>query len=175
MLSSRGKKGSGLFAMLALSWTVGVAEARAATQTHDPALSVSPAPTSWAASVKEALAKRASGATSLAHHIQHGMASWYGGRFAHRGTANGEQFDPSKMTAAHPSAPLGSKLLVRSEETGRQIVVTVNDRGPYKGGRVIDLSHAAAAQLGMLRKGVAHVAVSPLTEEEALEVAQAPE
>ncbi len=103
------------------------------------------------------------------------MASWYGGRFAHRGTANGERFDPSQMTAAHPSAPLGSKLLVRSEETGRQIVVTVNDRGPYKGGRVIDLSHAAAAQLGMLRKGVAHVAVSPLTEEEALEVAQAPE
>jgi rare lipoprotein A len=103
------------------------------------------------------------------------MASWYGGRFAHHGTANGTRFDPSEMTAAHPSAPLGSKLLVRSEETGRQIVVTVNDRGPFKGGRVIDLSHEAAAKLGMLRKGVAHVEVSPLTEEEALEVAQAPE
>ncbi|MFT8806099.1 MAG: septal ring lytic transglycosylase RlpA family protein [Acetobacter aceti] len=158
--------------MLAVSWTVGAAEARAATQAHDPASSPH---TSWAASVREALAKRASSATALAHHIQHGMASWYGGRFAHRGTVTGERFDPSKLTAAHPSAPLGSKLLVRSEDTGRQIVVTVNDRGPFTRGRVIDLSHEAAAQLGMLSRGVAHVAIRPLTEEEAVEVAQAPE
>lgn len=81
-------------------------------------------------------------------------------------------FDRTSLTAAHPTAPLGSKLRVTSEETGRSVVVTVNDRGPYKKGRIIDLSHAAAAQIGMLGSGVAHVRIETAS---AREVAEAPE
>nr|WP_242011343.1 septal ring lytic transglycosylase RlpA family protein [Acetobacter fallax] len=128
--------------------------------------------TSWSASVRAAFTRRL--ATSGAR-IQTGLASWYGGRFAHKKTSSGHLFSPVEMTAAHPSAPIGSKLLVSSEETGRSVVVTVNDRGPYKRGRIIDLSHAAASQLGMLNSGVAHVTVRPVRPEEVLEVAEAPE
>ncbi|MBO1324683.1 septal ring lytic transglycosylase RlpA family protein [Acetobacter sp. TBRC 12305] len=141
--------------------------------------------TAWADSVNRALAARAAeegGSTDFApaegqlsqQHIsyQHGVASWYGGRFHHRRTSSGALFDKHTLTAAHPTAPLGSKLLVTSEETGRSVVVTVNDRGPYSRGRVIDLSRAAAAQIGMLGSGVAHVRIATATPEE---VAAAPE
>lgn len=104
--------------------------------------------------------------------VQTGMASWYGGHFHHRRTSSGSMFDRAGLTAAHPTAPIGSKLRVTSEETGRSVVVTVNDRGPYKKGRIIDLSHAAAAQIGMLGSGVAHVRVETAS---ASEVAEAPE
>lgn len=107
--------------------------------------------------------------------VQAGIASWYGGSFNHRRTSSGHVFDMTEMTAAHPSAPLGSRLLVHSAETGRTVVVTVNDRGPYSRGRIIDLSHEAAARLGMLRRGIAHVTVRPAAPDEVVEVAQAPE
>nr|WP_242010184.1 septal ring lytic transglycosylase RlpA family protein [Acetobacter conturbans] len=172
----RGKKSSGFLAVLTLLYASSGMSARAASPQKASLLAdaASP-PTSWASSVRAALSRRSAEVASAGHQIQHGMASWYGGRFAKRRTSNGERFDPVQLTAAHPSAPLGSKLLVRSEESGKAIVVTVNDRGPFARGRIIDLSHAAAQELGMLSKGVAHVTVRPLTNEEAVEVAQAPE
>lgn len=135
--------------------------------------------TPWADSVQRALAAREQADPTFAnpsakagqHAAQKGMASWYGGRFNHRRTSSGTAFDKMHLTAAHPTAPLGSKLLVTSEETGRSVVVTVNDRGPYGHNRIIDLSQAAAARLGMLHAGVAHVKV----EQAPIEVAMAPQ
>ncbi|MFT8418968.1 MAG: septal ring lytic transglycosylase RlpA family protein [Acetobacter sp.] len=136
--------------------------------------------TAWAESVHKALAANGmqdvadagTGSVSGRDVSQKGMASWYGGRHHLRRTSSGSRFDKNRLTAAHPTAPLGSKLLVTSEETGRSVVVTVNDRGPYSRGRIIDLSQAAAAKLGMLNSGVAHVSVQTATPEE---VAAAPE
>lgn len=137
--------------------------------------------TSWADSVQRALAARdeqdsaptlpEGGHSAHAGRFQKGLASWYGGRFHNRRTSSGSRFDKASLTAAHPTAPLGSKLLVTSEETGRSVVVTVNDRGPYGHNRIIDLSQAAAARIGMLGAGVAHVEVEPAP----VEVASAPQ
>lgn len=84
-------------------------------------------------------------------------ASWYGPGFAGRPTANGEVFDPSQLTTAHPSLPFGSKVRVTNMETGTSVVVRVNDRGPFVPGRALDLSEAAAARLDLLHRGVAPV------------------
>nr|WP_298798644.1 septal ring lytic transglycosylase RlpA family protein [uncultured Acetobacter sp.] len=137
--------------------------------------------TAWADSVQRALAAREeqdptfdtpeAGQSAHAHRFQKGMASWYGGRFHNRRTSSGSLFNKASLTAAHPTAPLGSKLLVTSEETGRSVVVTVNDRGPYSRNRIIDLSQAAAARIGMLGAGVAHVKI----EVAPIEVASAPQ
>ncbi|WP_235176839.1 MULTISPECIES: septal ring lytic transglycosylase RlpA family protein [Commensalibacter] len=101
-----------------------------------------------------------------------GTASWYGGRHNKTRTASGRQFNSKQMTAAHPTLPLGTKVLVRSDDSGNAVVVTINDRGPYKGNRIIDLSKAAAAKIGMVHKGTAHVTITPLDN---TEVAMAPE
>lgn len=83
-----------------------------------------------------------------------GVASFYseGTR-----TANGEKFDPNELTAAHPSLPFGTRLRVTNMSTGRSVTVRVNDRGPFKKGRVVDVSYSAAKQLGMVHAGVANV------------------
>ncbi|WP_457600627.1 septal ring lytic transglycosylase RlpA family protein [Hydrogenivirga sp.] len=94
--------------------------------------------------------------------VERGVASWYGGRFHGRKTANGEIYDLFKFTAASRTLPLGVYVLVRNEENGRVITVRVNDRGPYVDGRIIDLSQAAAYKLGMMLDGVAIVQVVPL-------------
>lgn len=88
-----------------------------------------------------------------------GRASWYGPNFHGRRTSNGERFDQEAMTAAHRTLPFGTKLLVTNRSTGKSCVVKVNDRGPYKDNRVIDLSHGAAKQLNMVSSGVAMVDV----------------
>ncbi len=93
----------------------------------------------------------------MATEIGSGIASYYGSEFAGRRTANGEMFNPSSMTAAHRSAAFGSRILVTNLANGKNVVVRVNDRGPWTGGRVIDVSHAAARQLGMLSSGTARV------------------
>ena len=90
---------------------------------------------------------------------QRGMASWYGRPFHGRKTAIGERYDMRTMTAAHPTLPLPSYVRVTSLETGRSIVVRVNDRGPFAKDRVIDLSFAAAAKLGFTDLGVTPVVV----------------
>ncbi|MGL4686034.1 MAG: septal ring lytic transglycosylase RlpA family protein [Commensalibacter sp.] len=105
---------------------------------------------------------------------QSGTASWYGGRHQSRNTGSGEVYDMNRLTAAHPSLPLGTKVMVRSEDTGDSVIVTINDRGPFTHNRVIDLSKAAAEKIGMLRSGVAHVTITPVNGE-STEVAEAPE
>ncbi len=93
---------------------------------------------------------------------QRGLASWYGEAFHGRPTATGERFDMRQMTAAHPTLPLPSYARVRNLDTGRTVVVRVNDRGPFSGDRVIDLSFAAASHLGFAERGVAQVSVELL-------------
>lgn len=91
------------------------------------------------------------------------MASWYGPGFAGRHTANGEVFDPSQLTAAHKELPFNTLVRVHNLENGRSVVVRINDRGPFKPGRIIDLSRAGAEAIGMIGSGVAHVQLELLT------------
>lgn len=90
-----------------------------------------------------------------------GTASWYGGGdgFAGKPTASGEIFDPSQMTAAHKTLPLGTYLEVEDLGNHRKVIVKVNDRGPFIRGRILDLSKAAAERLGMLGTGTAEVRI----------------
>jgi rare lipoprotein A len=88
-----------------------------------------------------------------------GYASWYGEEFAGRNTANGEVFIPSAITAAHKILPMPSYVEITALDTGRTILVRVNDRGPFANDRLIDLSEGAAKQLGMAEQGVAGVRV----------------
>ena len=88
-----------------------------------------------------------------------GHASWYGEEFARRPTASGERYDPSKLTGAHRTLPLGSRVRVTNLLNGRSVMVTINDRGPYMPRREIDLSYGAARVLGIVRRGVARVRI----------------
>ncbi|WP_239478702.1 septal ring lytic transglycosylase RlpA family protein [Lichenicola cladoniae] len=149
-----------------------------ATATSDPA-PVEAAPhhqvTAWARAVEARFALHAhhvaeAGRSALAWS-ESGVASWYGRDHAGRRTSSGARFDPMQLTCAHPTLPLGTKVLVTSDTTGQSVVVTVNDRGPF-GGRIVDLSRAAAARIGMLDSGVASVTLQQATPE-VVEVAQA--
>jgi rare lipoprotein A len=91
-----------------------------------------------------------------------GIASWYGGEFHGRRTANGEVFDANALTAAHPTLPMPVNVQVTNLENGKSIVLRVNDRGPFKRGRIIDVSQRAAQLLGFYGKGVAKVRVTYL-------------
>ena len=93
---------------------------------------------------------------------QTGRASWYD---LEAKTASGEAMDSEALTAAHPSLPFGSKVMVANLDNGRSVVVRINDRGPFSKGRIIDVSRAAAEQLGMIGTGVARVSVSPVDSE----------
>jgi rare lipoprotein A len=86
-------------------------------------------------------------------------ASYYGDEFAWRRTASGERYDPSKLSAAHRTLPLGTRLKVTNLHNGRSVLVTINDRGPYVGPRELDLSLGAARKLGMIRRGIARVRI----------------
>lgn len=88
-----------------------------------------------------------------------GKGSWYGGRFHGRRTASGEKFDMHDLTAAHKTLPFGTRVRVRDLDTGKEVVVRINDRGPHVRGRIIDLSRAAALALGVLHAGEAAVAL----------------
>ena len=88
-----------------------------------------------------------------------GMASWYGLAFQGKPTASGEPFDPGAMTAAHPTLPFGTVMEVRSLVNGRTVRVRINDRGPHTRGRMIDLSEAAARELGLRGRGTKLVEV----------------
>ena len=100
------------------------------------------------------------------HHkprTQVGKASIYADKFAHRKMANGRRMDPNAHNAASKTLPLGTRALVRNLETGKSAVVTIEDRGPYVPGRVVDLSPATAGQIGLDRhQGLAQVEVVPL-------------
>ncbi|HWD36090.1 MAG TPA: septal ring lytic transglycosylase RlpA family protein [Casimicrobiaceae bacterium] len=87
--------------------------------------------------------------------VQHGKISWYGRDFAGRRTASGERFDPRAMTMAHRSLPLGTIVLVVNDDNGRSVALRVNDRGPFRPGRVADVSRAASRELGFQQSGLA--------------------
>lgn len=93
-----------------------------------------------------------------------GTASWYGEDFNGRRTANGETYDMNAMTAAHTTLPLPTIARVTNLENGRSVVVRINDRGPFVEDRIIDLSRAAARELGFERNGLARVRVAVLRE-----------
>ena len=86
-----------------------------------------------------------------------GEASYYGNELAGNRTATGEVFDPNKLTAAHRTLPLGSEVRVTNPRNDESVVVRINDRGPYHGNRVIDLSYAAAQEIGLIRSGTGRV------------------
>ena len=94
-----------------------------------------------------------------ADSTQTGYASWYGGKFQGRKTANGEIFDTYKYTAAHKTLPFDTVLKVKNLDNGKTVVVRVNDRGPFVKNRIIDLSYAAAKDIGMIESGTAKVKI----------------
>lgn len=93
-------------------------------------------------------------------HSQSGKASWYGPGFHGRRTASGERFNQNVMTAAHRRLPFGTLVRVTSRHTGRSVVVRINDRGPFIGGRIIDLTRASARSLGLA--GLSNVTLTVL-------------
>lgn len=109
-----------------------------------------------AAKAKKVAKASSSGGSSY----QSGIASWYGGKFHGRKTANGETYNMNALTAAHKSLPFGTKVRVTNTRNGDSVVVRINDRGPFVAGRVIDLSRAAAGQIGV--SGVAPVKLAIL-------------
>jgi rare lipoprotein A len=98
--------------------------------------------------------------------VQRGLASWYGKKFHGRKTSSGEIYNMHAMTAAHKTLPLPSYVRVVNIENGRSIVVKVNDRGPFIGDRIIDLSFAGATKLGVIEPGTAEVEISVLSSSE---------
>src|SRR5437667_396385 len=94
--------------------------------------------------------------------VQEGVASWYGPGFHGNRTANGEIYDQYELTAAHPSLPLGSRVMVTNLSNGRAVEVRVNDRGPFVNGRVIDLSYAAPRTIGLVGPGTVRVRIEVL-------------
>lgn len=109
----------------------------------------------WAAHITTAALPRAAPLLGVAHKLE-GIASFY---WQSQMTASGERFDPTKFTAAHPTLPMGTLVRVTHLASGRSVKVRINDRGPFKAGRVIDLSLAAAEHLDMTRQGLARVRV----------------
>ena len=98
------------------------------------------------------------------NHVGTGEASYYGRELAGNPTASGEIFDPARLTAAHRTLPLGSRVRVTNAGNGEDVVVRINDRGPFHGDRVIDLSSAAARSIGLLRTGTARVSLALLLD-----------
>jgi rare lipoprotein A len=112
--------------------------------------------------------------TTKVYYTKVGVASYYGESFHGRKTASGEKYNKNKLTAAHPSLPFGTLVKVTNVRTGKWVIVRINDRGPYVGNRVIDVSYRAARHLGMLNgKGIVRVRIEelpsriPATQEDA--------
>ncbi|MDB5989105.1 MAG: septal ring lytic transglycosylase RlpA family lipoprotein [Herbaspirillum sp.] len=104
---------------------------------------------------------------------QHGMGSWYGKKFNGQKTASGERYDMYKMTAAHPTLPLPSYARVTNLKTGAQVIVRINDRGPFHSNRIIDLSYTAAMKLGYLGSGSSELEVERILPDEIARMAAA--
>lgn len=138
--------GAGLVCLTGLGGCAGTAEAQSA--------SALPAETAS----KEA----ATGEVVTASYV--GTASWYGKSFHGQLTASGEPFDMEALTAAHRTLPFGSRVRVTNLANGRSVIVVINDRGPYRKKRLIDLSRAAAKRLGFLEDGTARVRLDVLGE-----------
>jgi rare lipoprotein A len=98
-------------------------------------------------------------ATTFADPELQGLASWYGGKFHGRLTSSGEVFDTNELTAAHRTLPFGTIVRVTNLDNGKAVLVKINDRGPFVEGRIIDLSKAAAEEIGSVGQGVARVSL----------------
>lgn len=98
--------------------------------------------------------------------METGLASWYGPKFHGKLTASGEVFNQEQFTAAHPTLPWGSRVRVTNLDNGKSIEVRINDRGPFRRGRIIDVSRAAARALGMVARGITTVRVEWLSDPE---------
>jgi rare lipoprotein A len=96
---------------------------------------------------------------------QTGLASYYANEHDGLRTASGERYDMDELTAAHRTLPFGTRVRVTNLQNGRRVVVRINDRGPFRRGRVIDVSYAAARRLGLVRSGVAKVRIQVLAGE----------
>ena len=105
--------------------------------------------------------------------IQRGVGSWYGKKFHGQKTSSGELYDMYKMTAAHPTLPIPSYARVTNLKTGKQVIVRINDRGPFHSSRIIDLSYTAALKLGYLGTGSSELEVERILPEEAQRMADA--
>src|SRR5881398_2189841 len=116
----------------------------------------------WLVGAAGCAAVRAPAPPPISNGVQVGVASWYGPGFHGNRTANGEIYDQYELTAAHPSLPLGTRVMVTNLENGRAVQVRVNDRGPFVDGRAIDLSYAAARTIGMLGPGTVRVRIEVL-------------
>jgi rare lipoprotein A len=137
----------------------------AATIAANPAAdAVVPAP-SQTAPLAEAQPGQVDLVAAQAAADQVGLASWYGRQSAGKVTASGERFDDRKLTAAHRTLPLDTKVKVTNLENGKSVEVKVNDRGPYIPGRVLDLSTQAAKELGMEKDGLALVRIEILPQQ----------
>ncbi|MCJ2178867.1 septal ring lytic transglycosylase RlpA family protein [Novosphingobium album (ex Hu et al. 2023)] len=124
----------------------------------DSAITIAPRPAPAVEVAPEAAA------TPQFETIGEGMASYYGREFAGSRTASGARFDPAALTAAHRTLPFGTQVQVTNEATGDSVIVTINDRGPFHGNRVIDLSRAAADEIGLTRAGRGMVQLAVLTD-----------
>ena len=113
----------------------------------------------------------AGGAEAGPKFKKEGMASWY--KMGTR-TANGERYDPMGITAAHPSLPFDTKVRVTHANSGKSVIVRINDRGPFTGGRIIDLSQGAAKVISLTRSGVAKVKIEVLGDAAVADAAPAP-
>lgn len=116
---------------------------------------------------------REEGDDASADYYQTGIASWYGREFHGKMTASGERFDMNEMTAAHKTLPFGTLLEVKNLDNGKSVKVRINDRGPYRGKRILDLSHAAAKKLDMVSSGEAMVGISVLGKDKGVQGASA--
>jgi rare lipoprotein A len=103
--------------------------------------------------------------------VQRGVASWYGVKFHGQKTSSGELYDMYKMTAAHPTLPIPSYARITSVETGKAVVVRINDRGPFHASRIVDVSYTAALKLGLLGKGSHQVEIERLFANDATRIA----
>ena len=110
----------------------------------------------------QALGKTYTPLTSARPFRQHGLASWYGKRYHGNKTSSGETYDMYAMSAAHPTLPIPSYARVTRVSNGKSVVVRINDRGPFQGGRIIDLSYVAAHKLGFVQAGSAEVTVESI-------------
>lgn len=129
-----------------------------ACSTPDPALADA-APAADEAAPRAARLTLAMGSRSAFRRREVGVASWYGGKFHGRTTANGERYNMHGMTAAHRTLPFGTVVRVTNLANRRTVTLRINDRGPFIKNRIIDVSRGAAAQLGLLETGVARVRV----------------
>ena len=161
-------------AALAGTLTIGVAPAQAGPQAKSKKVQPAAGRSSESKSNKtssdrKSAAKKGNNDTKTAKAgrvLQSGKASWYGPGFHGRKTANGEKFDMYELTAAHKTLPLGSRVMVRNPANGKEVVVRINDRGPYAHGRILDLSKAAASQLGLISRGHGDVVLQALGDQD---------